>query len=62
MEVHSRCVHSLVAGEADRKVAALQAAQSARWEEFCRMADRWNIASDWRMMLILNNQHEEPEL
>ena len=39
----SRCVHSLVAGEADRKVAALQAAQSARWEEFCRMADRWNI-------------------
>ena len=39
----SRCVHSLAAGEADRKVAALQAAQSARWEEFCRMADRWNI-------------------
>ena len=39
----SRCVHCLVAGEADRKVAALQAAQSARWEEFCRMADRWNI-------------------
>lgn len=34
-------------GEADRKVAALQAAQSARWEEFCRMADSMkNLSSD----------------